>query len=81
MAFLTPFAMYMGKEHEESQKAKVKTQKIQEDALLFVSLMLKNHLKNIKEAVENFVGDHELGVIRKSVERMEKLIDKFENRG
>lgn len=78
LAFITPFAMYMGEEHIESQKAKIKSQKLEEDALLFISLMLKNHIKNIKEAVENYVGDHELGVIRKSADRMEKLIEKYE---
>jgi len=71
LAFITPFAMYMGQEHIESQKS-------QEDTFLFISLLLKNHLKNIKEAVENYVGDHELNIIKKSTSRMEKLIEKFE---
>lgn len=79
LAFLTPFAMYMGQEHIESQKAKVKSQKVQEDAFLFISLLIKNHLKNIKEAVENYVGDHELDIIKKSANRMEKLIEKYED--
>ena len=78
MAFITPFAMYMGQEHIESQKSKVKSQKFQEDTFLFISLLLKNHIKNIKEAVENYVGDHELNIIKKSASRMEKLIEKFE---
>ena len=78
LAFITPFAMYMGQEHIESQKSKVKSQKFQEDTFLFISLLLKNHLKNIKEAVENYVGDHELNIIKKSTSRMEKLIEKFE---
>ena len=78
LAFITPFALYLGQEHIEVQKSKVKSQKLQEDSLLFISLLIKNHLKNIKEAVENFVGDHELTVIRKSINRMEKLIDKYE---
>jgi len=78
LAFLTPFAMYLGQEHIERQKAKVKNQKLQEDTFLFLSLLLKNHIKNIKEAVENYVGDHELNIIKKSSDRMEKLIEKFE---
>ena len=78
LAFITPFAMYMGQEHIESQKSKVKSQKFQEDTFLFISLLLKNHIKNIKEAVENYVGDHELNIIKKSASRMEKLIEKFE---
>ncbi len=78
LAFITPFAMFMGSEHIENQKSKVKSQKLKEETFLFLSLLLKNHLKNIKEALENFVGDHELGIIKKSVQRMEKLIEKFE---
>jgi len=78
LAFLTPVAMYLGQERIEIQKAKVKNQNLQENTFLFLSLMLKNHLKNIKEAVENYVGDHELNIIRKSSDRMEKMIEKFE---
>ncbi|MFH0979764.1 MAG: hypothetical protein V1803_02370 [Candidatus Roizmanbacteria bacterium] len=78
LAFITPFAMFLGEEHKRSEKLKMKNEKLQEDAFLFVSLLLKNHLKNIKEAVENYVGDHELDIIKKSASRMEKLIEKFE---
>ena len=70
--------MFLGEEHIESQKAKGKIQKLQEDSMLFITLLIKNHLKNIKEAVENFVGDHELDIIKKSASRMEKLIEKYE---
>ena len=78
LAFITPFAMFLGQEHIQSEKLKVKNKKLEEDSLLFVSLLIKNHLKTIKEAVENFVGDHQLDVIKKSSNRMEKLIEKFE---
>lgn len=78
MAFLTPFALYMGQEHIEAKKTKEKNERLEEDAFLFMSLMIKNHIKNIKEAVENYVGDHELDIIKKSANRMEKLIEKFE---
>jgi len=78
LAFITPFAMYLGQEQIRNEKLKVKSEKLQEDSLLFITLLIKNHLKNIKEAVENFIGDHELTTIRKSVNRMEKLIEKYE---
>ncbi|MBI5126839.1 hypothetical protein HZA76_00060 [Candidatus Roizmanbacteria bacterium] len=78
LAFITPFALFLGSEHKKNEKLKIKNEKLQEDTFLFISLMLKNHLKNIKEAVENFVGDHELDIIKKSASRMEKLIEKFE---
>ena len=78
LAFITPFAMFLGQEKLESEKLKIKSEKTQENTFLFLSLLLKNHLKNIKEAAQNFVGDHQLEIIKKSVHRMEKLIEKFE---
>ena len=69
----------MGQEKVESDKLKVKSEKNKEETFLFLSLLLKNHLKNIKEALQNFVNEHELEIIKKSVNRMEKLIEKFES--
>lgn len=77
LAFITPFSLFLGKEYQEVQALKRQNQKIQEDNLLFLTLLIKNHLKNIKEAVDNFLGDHELNIIKKSVQRMEKLIEKY----
>jgi hypothetical protein len=79
LSFITPFAMFMGSEHIENQKTKTKNQKLKEETFLFLSLLIKNHLKNIREALENFVGDHQLEIIKKSTQRMERLIEKFEN--
>jgi len=78
LGFLTPFAMYMGQETMKIRQLAKKNEKMEQDTLLFMSLMIKNHLKTIKEAIDNFMGDHELGIIRKSVSRMEKLIEKYE---
>lgn len=78
LAFITPFALFLGQQHLELKALKIKNQKLQQDSLLFISLLIKNHLKNIKEALENFLGDHELQIIKKSVHRMEKLIDEYE---
>jgi len=79
LVFLTPFALYMGKEHVKSEILKIKNQNIKNDTFLFLSLMIKNHLKSIKSAVENFMGDHELSQIKKSANEMEKLIERFES--
>lgn len=79
LAFITPFAMFLGQEQIEAQTSKQKNQKQKEETYLFLSLLIKNHLKNIKEAAQNFVGDHQLEIIKKSVQRMERLIEKFEN--
>ncbi len=86
LAFLTPFALFMGQEYIESQKAKVKGQKLEtelantkKDTFLFLSLMLKNHLKSIMYSLDNFMGDHELHSIKKHVRNMRQLIEKFEH--
>ena len=78
LAFLTPFAMFMGQEFVESQKLKTTIVQNQEETFLFLSLMLKNHLKSILYTIDNFMGDHELNTIKKHVRNMEKLIEKFE---
>ena len=80
LAFLTPFALFLGQEFLQIQKLKSENQKLEEKTLLFLSLVLKNHLKTIKEAVENFMGDSQLEAIKKAALKMEKLIDKFERK-
>ncbi|MFA5770087.1 MAG: hypothetical protein WC894_01165 [Patescibacteria group bacterium] len=79
LAFITPFALFLGQEKIESEKLKVKSEKTKENTFLFLSLILKNHLKNIKEAAQNYAGDHQLEVIKKSTRQMEKQIEKFED--
>jgi len=79
LAFITPFAMFLGSEHIKIRQLAEKNEKNKEETFLFLSLLLKNHLKNIKEATQNFVGDHQLEIIKKSAQRMEKMIEKFEN--
>lgn len=85
LPFLTPFALFLGQEHIKNEKLKAQGSRLkniiaknQEESFLFLSLILKNHIKTIKEAVENFMGDHELHQIKKSVHRMEKLIEEYE---
>lgn len=85
LLFLTPFSVFIGNQYLRSQslqnKAQELTRKItrtKEDTLLFLSLMLKNHLKKIKEAADNFTGEHQISEIKESAHKMERLIDKFE---
>lgn len=85
LAFLTPFALLLGQEYIRVKNDELRIKNLegkinqkQEDTFLFLSLMLKNHLKNIKSAIENFMGDHELHEIKRNTEKMEKLIEKFE---
>jgi len=85
LAFLTPFALFMGKEYGEVQKSNVKVQKLEnklitskEETFLFLSLMIKNHLRSMSTLIDNFMGDHELLTIRKHIRNIEHLIEKFE---
>jgi len=78
LAFMTPFALMLGKEYEHTRLLKQELINQQENTFLFLSLTIKNHLKHIQRAVENFVGDHQLQEIRKHTRAVEKLIDMFE---
>ncbi len=78
LAFLMPFSLFMGREYERNMVLKNKNAALQKDTFLFLSLMVKNHIKTIKKAVENFMGDHDLHEIQKATTEMEKLIEKFE---
>lgn len=78
LACMTPFALILGNEYEETLRLEKSIKQQKEDTYLFLSLMLKNHLNHIKKSIDNFLGDHELSAIRKQVHSMEKLIDMFE---
>lgn len=82
---LTPFALYLGKEYQKINQQKKEIDQLshqvireKEDRILFFSLVLKNQINNIKEATDNFMGDHELSIIKKSIQKIEKLIDEYE---
>jgi len=78
LALMTPFALILGNEYEETRRLKKTIEGQTEDTYLFLSLMLRNHITHIKLAIENFMGDKELHEIGKQVHNMEKLIDTFE---
>ena len=78
LAFLTPFSMFLGQELKKNEKLKKSLAKNETETFLFLSLILKNHLKSIQEAIEDFMGDHELHKIKKHTREMERLIEKFE---
>lgn len=78
LVFLTPFAIFLGKEYLESEKFRMQSSKLRGDVLLFLSLPIKTQISNIKHAAENFSGQKELNEIKKSTKRAEELIDKFE---
>lgn len=78
LVFLTPFALFMGKEYEKNLALKKESSKFHQDTYMMLSLMVKNHMKIIKDAAQNFVGDHQLREIDKSAREVESVIEKFE---
>lgn len=78
LAFLTPFALLLGQEFLKNKQLAEKISTSQKDTLLFLSLLLKNHITSIKELIQNFMGDHDLHAIGRHVRDMEKLIEKYE---
>lgn len=78
LVFLTPFAMFMGKEHIKNETLKNKNQNLKKDTFLFHSLVIKNHINNIKKSIDNFMGDHELAEIKRSTDEIENLLEKFD---
>lgn len=78
LALLTPFALILGNEYEETKRLKKSLSSEKENTFLFLSLMLKNNLKEIQQNLDNFRGDHELSSIKRQVRNMGKMIDMFE---
>jgi hypothetical protein len=80
LAFITPFAMFLGQEQRKIQSLESRIQSSEKDVFFFLSVTLKNHMKTIKDTVDNYRGDHDLDTIKKQTQRMEKLIDEFESK-
>lgn len=78
LVFLTPFALFMGREYEKNLTLKKESSQFQQDTYMMLSLMVKNHMQSIKDSVQNFVGDHQLKEIENSAKEVEKVIEKFE---
>lgn len=79
LALITPFAMFLGEESFKERREKQMNSNLKKSTFLFLSLVLKNHIGNILQAAENFLGDHQLDSIKKDAKRMQKLIDEYEN--
>ncbi|MFZ2026575.1 MAG: hypothetical protein WAV30_04790 [Microgenomates group bacterium] len=78
LALMTPFAMILGNEYEETKQLKKTISSQTENTFLFMSLMLKNHLKEMSTLIDNFRGEHELNSLRRHITNVERLIDMFE---
>lgn len=85
LPLMVPFALYVGASYrkreelqEQAQSAQKETQYIEEDALIFISTVVRTHVVSILELAENTPGDEKMTDIRVSAHRLQKLIDKFE---
>ncbi|HLL60978.1 MAG TPA: hypothetical protein VK338_04630, partial [Candidatus Nitrosocosmicus sp.] len=85
LPFLTPFALFLGEEQRKIANYKLQIDKdhdeigkTKEKNLLFLSLVVKQHLAEIKEAADNFVGDRELNRIKAMTKRAQKMIEEYE---
>jgi len=78
LLFMTPFALILGNEYEETKRLKKSISSQQENTFLFLSLMLKNSLREMQKNLDNFRGDAELTAMKRQVRTMEKQIDMFE---
>lgn len=78
LALMTPFALILGNEYEETKRLKKSLSSQQENTFLFLSLMLKNNLKEMQKNIDNFMGERELSALKRQVHAMGKLIDMYE---
>src|SRR3989338_7979570 len=78
LPFLVPFALYLGQEHRMLQKEHEVRTVEKEDAMLFVSTIMKGHLDELQKVVQGFTGDHDLHTMMRMIRRMKTLIDKYE---
>ena len=82
---MVPFAIYIGASYrkreelrEQAQQAQDELQYIEEDALIFISTVVRTHVVSILEVAENNSDVEKMTDIRVSAHRLQKLIDKFE---
>ena len=87
LAFLTPFALFLGDEYMKNRQALKQIDHLEKsgtrsksEMFLFLTLVVKQHLEAIENAVESFEGQKQLEIIRHSVHRIRTLVDKFESR-
>lgn len=74
LPFLVPFAVFLGSAYRTGEEQSEKLRTTEQDALLFISTIVREHVRMISEAEEN-KDDKK---VRSSAKRLEKLIDTFE---
>lgn len=93
LPFIAPFAKYLGdlqrhfffqkQELLRLGKAKQRIEKTkiyqEEQTLIFLTTVLHRHLDDMKDRLENFLGDADLDYLKKKLKQLEELADKFKN--
>jgi hypothetical protein len=91
LPFVVPFAKYMGDLQQKSNrqkqelknlvKAKQKLEKTktfeQEQSLIFLTVVFYQHIYDIKERLNNFLGDEDLNYLKGKVKHLETLGQEF----
>lgn len=78
LPFLVPFAIFLGKEHQELMTVQKAQEKDTSNMFLFLSIVIKGHLDAVHDLVMNFRGDHDLSAMSRILKRTKRLIDQFE---
>lgn len=93
LPFLSPFALFLGEEYQKvlQQKKQIKllkeknaeiassVGKNKKETFLFLTVVLKDHLKTIEQAAENFQGEKELSEIKNIAKKSQTLINEYES--
>lgn len=74
LPFLTPLALFLGEQYRLAAYGREKMK----DNQFFLALVVRKQINRLKELSENFLGDHELTEIKKTVDTMEKSLDQYE---
>ncbi len=93
LPFIAPFAKYLGdlqrhfffqkQELFRLGKAKERVEKTklyqEEQTLIFLTTVLHRHLEDMRQRLENFLGDADLDYLKNKLKQLEQLSDKFKN--
>lgn len=74
LPFLVPFAVFLGSAYRARDIAEAQRGMTEQDALLFVSTVVREHVRAIQTAEEN----NDMKAVRASASRLQKLLDTFE---
>lgn len=91
LPFIAPFAKYLGdlqkryfrqkEEIKRLEKAKIKSDHLEEyektQTFIFLNTVFKSHLDDLKDKLDNFMGDSDLDYLKNKVKELEKAFASF----